>query len=65
MIVKRAEQASKCSVEQVSWELAAALFLTPEAARATPSFWGTREGERTIKLMDEKGKPIGYWRREP
>jgi hypothetical protein len=63
MIVKRFEEADKCPVEKVGWELAAALFLTPEASRAFPSFWN--DDEWAVKLIGDKGKTIGYWRREP
>jgi hypothetical protein len=68
MIVKRAEQATKCLNEQISWEIAAALFSTPQASRAASSLMGmTGKGDkvRTIELLDSKDKRIGYWRREP
>jgi hypothetical protein len=68
MIVKHAEEATKCPVEKLSWELAAALFLSPEAGCVRPSFAGTaneKNGLRVIKLLDPMGRKIGYWRREP
>jgi hypothetical protein len=66
MIVKRADQASRFPTEKINWGIAAALFLTPEASRAVHSpIWGTNLSERAVKLIDSKGRTIGYWRREP